>query len=99
MAAKLKELVGGGTLVSDWDLTKHLLHNMWNYSDVSEVFTNHFRDAGVFETLQLILRDTAIRNHMGNDQVHVHQYNSQLLIYDYKIKTIHKLNNITGAIT
>ena len=69
MASKLKELVHGKTLFSDWDLSKHLLHNMWNYSDVSEPFTNRFRDAGVFETLQDILRDINIRNSIEQDEV------------------------------
>ena len=66
----MKELVGDKTLLTDWELSKHLLHNMWNYSDVSEAFTNHFRDAGVFETLQDILRDPTTRAAIDTDEVY-----------------------------
>ena len=77
MAARLRELVLSHTLLSDWDLSKHLLYNMWNYSDVSEAFTNHFRDAGVFETLQDILRDPGTRAAIDQDEVskpHTHTH-------------------------
>ncbi len=55
--------------MDDWELTKYLLHNMWNYTDVSEVFSMAFRDMAVFEVLQDLLRDQTLRSNINTDEV------------------------------
>ncbi len=59
----------GSSLMDDWELTKYLLHNMWNYTDVSEVFSMAFRDMAVFEVLQDLLRDQTLRSNINTDEV------------------------------
>lgn len=65
----LQELVQQDQLLEDTELTKYLLHNMWNYSDISEQFTVVFQQCGVFLCLQHVLKDPRYRDKMANDEV------------------------------
>ncbi|XP_013390051.1 uncharacterized protein LOC106158546 [Lingula anatina] len=52
----------------EWEFVKLLLHNAWNYTDVSELFSNKLRDAGMFSTLQDILKNSDFKDKLNIDE-------------------------------